>query len=111
MLERSSICLHSKDERMLRGTWCTPELLKAQEKGYEIVKINEVWHFKDKVNGLFKHYVNQWLKVKQESVGYPSWADTQDKKTQYRANYKEHQGIELDADKIVKNPGRKATAK
>lgn len=111
MLERSSICLHSKDERMLRGTWCTPELLKAQEKGNEIVKIHEVWHFKDKVKGLFKDYVNQWLKVKQESAGYPSWADTQDKKTQYGANYKEHQGIELDADKIVKNPGRKATAK
>lgn len=96
---------------MLRGTWCTPELLKAQEKGNEIVKIHEVWHFKDKVKGLFKDYVNQWLKVKQESAGYPSWADTQDKKTQYGANYKEHQGIELDADKIVKNPGRKATAK
>ena len=111
MLERSATCLHTPEERMLRGTWCTPELLKALEKGYKLVKINEIWHFQKRVKGLFKDYVNQWLKVKQESAGYPAWANTEDKKTQYCNNYREHQGIDLEADKIAKNPGRKATAK
>ena len=111
MLERSCICLHTPAERMLRGTWCTPELEMAVSKGYQLVKIHEVWHFQKRAKGLFKDYVNQWLKIKQESAGYPSWADTEDKKDQYRRNYLEHQGIELDADKIAKNPGRKATAK
>ena len=49
--------------------------------------------------------------MKQESSGYPAWADTEAKKTQYREDYKSHQGIDLDPSLIVKNVGRKATAK
>ena len=111
MSKRSAVCIHSVEERTLRGTWCTPELQKAVEKGYVILKIHEVWHFKDRKKGLFLEYVNQWLKIKQESAGYPSWADTPEKKVQYVADYKTRQGIDLDPDKIAKNPGRKATAK
>jgi len=33
MLERTHDCPHSDADRMLRGTWCTPELVKAVEKG------------------------------------------------------------------------------
>ena len=29
----------------MRGTWCTPELQKAVELGYRMIKINDVWHF------------------------------------------------------------------
>ena len=76
MLERSCVCRHNDEERMLRGTWCTPELLKAREKGYRIVRIHKVWHFRHRIKGLFKDYANQWLKVKQESSGYPAWVDT-----------------------------------
>ena len=43
-LERSNICPHTDAERMLRGTWTTLELQKAVEKGYNILKIHEVWH-------------------------------------------------------------------
>ena len=59
---------------MLRGTWCTPELVKAVEKGYTRVKIHEVWHFPPEQHrtGLFADYVNTWLKLKQESAGWPS---------------------------------------
>ena len=81
MTEKTHVCKHSDEERMLTGTWCTPELLKAVEKGYRIIRIHEVWHFEKRVKGLFKDYVNTWLKVKQESSGYPGWADTDDKKT------------------------------
>lgn len=45
MQARSHHCHHSDTDRMLRGTWCTPELVKAMEKGYTLVKIHEVWHF------------------------------------------------------------------
>ena len=43
--ERANLCPHSDEERMMTGTWCTPELQKAVEKGYQITKIHEVWHF------------------------------------------------------------------
>ena len=44
-LERSEVCSHTKEERAMIGTWCSPELHKAVEQGYEILKIYEVWHF------------------------------------------------------------------
>ena len=40
MLSRNHYCPHSDAVRTLRGTWCTPELVKAVEKGYTLVKIH-----------------------------------------------------------------------
>lgn len=45
MLTRTHFCHHSDEDRMLHGTWCTLELNKAVEMGYQIVKIHEVWNF------------------------------------------------------------------
>ena len=41
MLSRNQYCPHSNADRTLRGTWCTPELVKTVEKGYTLVKIHE----------------------------------------------------------------------
>ena len=60
---------------------------------------------------LFAPYVDTWLKIKQESSGYPSWAQTDAQKEDYVKNYKAREGIDLDPQHIKKNPGRKATAK
>ena len=70
-LQRSYQCAHSDDEHAL--TWCTPELQKAVESGYEIQYIYEVWQFDQTCAGLFQDYVNTWLKIKQEASG---WATT-----------------------------------
>jgi len=45
LLQRSCVCDHSPEERALLGTWCTPELNKAIEKGYQILHIHEIWNF------------------------------------------------------------------
>ena len=113
MLSRSHYCPHSDDERTLRGTWCTPELLKAVEKGYIIVKIHEVWNFPEQQRrrGLFADYINTWLKVKQEAARWPSWCTNNEQKREYVMNYEEREGIRLNIAGIGKNPGRKATAK
>ena len=113
MLERTPICHHSEEERMLRGTWCTPEIQKAVEMGYTVLHIHEVWHFpaEQQVTGLFRDYVNTWLKIKQESAGWPSWCTTEELKQQYIRDYEEREGIKLEYSKIEKNPGRKAVAK
>ena len=60
MLTRTHYCPHSDADRTLRGTWCTPELVKAVEKGYTLIKIHEVWHFPpgQRQTGLFANYVN-----------------------------------------------------
>ena len=70
-LERSEVCGHTKEERAMIGTWCTPEIQKAVEKGYDVIKIYEVSHFKpgNRRTGLFAEYVNKWLKNKTEATG------------------------------------------
>ena len=113
MLHRTHYCHHSDVDRMLRGTWCTPELVKAVEKGYTPVKIHEVCNFPPELRrtGPFADYVNTWLKLKQESAGWPSWCQTVEQKREYILRYKEREGIRLDIASIAKHPGREATAK
>ena len=113
LLQRRHYCIHSDDERILRGTWCTPEIEKAIEKGYVIKHIHEVWHFPpdQRQTGLFANYVNKWLKIKQESAGWPSWCQSLEQKRTYILEYQQREGIRLDISRIAKNPGRKATAK
>ena len=113
LLMRCHYCTHTDAQRMIRGTWCTPEIEKAIEKGYTLVKIHEVWHFPEsqRKTGLFADYVNVWLKSKQEASGWPSWCETPEDKREYILRYEQKEGIRLDTSKIVNNPGRKATAK
>ncbi|CAB4025195.1 DNA polymerase [Paramuricea clavata] len=63
---QQELCHHSDAERTLYGMWVTLELEKALEKGYKLVKIDEVWHFPEHTDGLFKDYIDTFLKIKQE---------------------------------------------
>ena len=111
-LEQSAQCNHTDDQRVLTGTWCTPELQKAVELGYEIQYIYEVWQFDETCEGLFRDYVNTWLKIKQEASGWPSWVgDDETKRQQYLREYEEHEGIHLEYEKIEHNAGLRTLAK
>ena len=51
--------------------------------------------------GLFQDYVNMWLKIKQESSGWPDWVgDGETKLRQYIHDYYQNEGIQLDYRKI-----------
>ena len=104
-------CTHSDQERAILGTWCHVELMKAIEKGYEILKIHEVWHFTEHTDELFKEYVNKFLKMKQEASGYPKECVTDEQKQRYIDEYYEHEGIRLDPNKIKYNSGLRSLAK
>ena len=105
MHQRSNLCSHTAEQRMLRGTWVTLELEKAVEKGYVIQKIHKVFHFPEnqRRRGLFKEYVNTFLKVKQEAAGWPEGCETEEGKAQYLQEYEEHEGIVLES--VAENPG------
>ena len=112
MLERSFVCNHTNEQRKITGTWCTPELEVAVEKGYQILHIHEVWHFPEKQEGLFANYVNTWLKIKEEASGWPSHVGVDpEKQRKYVEDYFAREGIRLDAAKIKKNPGLRTLAK
>ena len=104
-------CNHTDENRMLQGTWATPETYYAVEKGYKIVKIYEVWHYTERVTGLFRSYKDAFLKIKQQASGWPAWCTTEELKEQYIENYQQREGIRLDYDKIYKNPSARAGAK
>ena len=91
LLERQSSCSHSDEERTLRGTWCTPEIQQALSKGYTIR-----FPPSQRKRGLFANYVNTWLKLKQESGGWPGWCTTDEQKAEYLRQYTEWEGIDLD---------------
>ena len=111
LLDRSYHCPHPDEERALTSTWCSPELQKAVELGYQVLYIYEVWHFDDTCEGLFRDYVNTWLKVKQEASGWPKDVNTEEAKMKYIHDYYEKEGIQLEYDQIKKNPGLRTLAK
>lgn len=112
-------CACSDANRALTGTYCTPELLKAVEKGYKILKIYEVYHWSEstqydsvtKTGGLFAPYMNKFLKIKQEASERPDWIKTKDDHAQYIEMYEQREGIRLDPDNIEHNPGLRSLAK
>ncbi|XP_070560096.1 uncharacterized protein [Ptychodera flava] len=117
--KQQSPCEHNDEQRSFVGTWTTPELAKAVEKGYKIVKVFEVWHYRERevynreshTGGLFTDYINTFLKLKQESSGWPSWCQTEDDQDRYIREYYDREGILLDKTKIHRNPGQRALAK
>ena len=104
-------CTHTDEERAILGTWCHVELMKAIEKGYEVLEIHEVWHWEQITDELFSAYVNMYLKLKQEANGYPKHCVTDEQKQQYIDEYYEHEGIRLDPNKIEYNSGLRLVAK
>ncbi len=112
---RSEKCDHSDNERAIFGTWCSIELQKAIEHGYKIVKVYEIYHYptRDKI---FSNYVNTFMKIKQESSGYPKTCykegalDTELIK-KYIEEYANHEGVTLDKDNIEYNPGKRTVMK
>lgn len=67
-------CRHGDAERALTGTWCTLELYKALDKGYHLIRADQVYHWDEETQtrvGLFGPYINLWLKKKEEASGYP----------------------------------------
>ena len=112
-------CTHNDSERVLKGVWCTDEIKKALQLGYKIVTISEVWHFKEveqynsenQDGGLFTEYIDTFLKLKQEASGWPSWCQNEEDKQMYISTYYEREGIQLDYNRVQKNPGLRSLAK
>jgi hypothetical protein len=112
-------CTHNNKQRAIEGTWITEEVKHALKRGYILIKIFSIWHFKEKEiynektksGGLFTEYVNKFLKMKTEASGFPDRIKTIEEKKLFISNYYEHEGILLDIDNMKPNPGMKAISK
>lgn len=113
---RDDFCNHSDEERCLTGTWVVDELRLAQEMGYKIKEIYEVWSYKmtqynGRDGGLFVGYINAFLKLKQEASGWPEWVQTEEDKDRYIRDFERREGIKLDKNNVKNNKGFRALAK
>ena len=103
-------CTHGPEQRALTGTWCTPEVYKALDKGYTFHSVDQVYHFKERKK-LFGKYINTWLKHKEEASGYPQGCDTEDQQREHIRGWAEREKIDLNPEKIAHNPGRRFLSK
>lgn len=87
------------------------ELKKALTLGYKITKVHKVIHWNNTVKGIFKRYIDTFLKMKQESAGWPAGCLSEEDKKNYLSEYKNREGIQLDPKNIQKNPGRYGVSK
>jgi hypothetical protein len=114
-------CDCTPGERSWIGTYHTGEVKLAVSKGYVVLRAYELHNFPperrcvyDPANpgaGLFASYVNAFLKIKQESSGYPREAVTPAQKRAYVDDYYRREGVKLDPQRIGSNPGRRFLAK
>jgi hypothetical protein len=112
-------CTHTDKERMITGTWVTPEIHKAVELGYIVVKILDIVHYSQsetydpitKTGGIFTEYVNLFVKGKQEASGFPPGCTTLEQKQNYVEDFYQNEGIRLDIDKIKFNAGKRYVMK
>ena len=100
---RQGVCDHSDEERVLEGVWTTDELTMAEETGYVILEIFEVWHFKKTSKDLFRGYVNTFLKLKTQASGFPPNVKSEKEKDDFIRDFFEKEGILLEKDKIEFN--------
>ena len=104
-------CEHNDEERYLIGTWTTVEINAAIERGYKIISLLEVYHYKEYTKDIFSEYVNLWLKFKQQSDGWPNWIQNDADKQKYIDSFIANEGVALDQNEIRKNPALRYIAK
>ena len=117
--EQKENCNHDDNERALTGVWCTPEIIKAIEIGYKVLRIYEVYHYENSSQhrpetgkgGLFAEQVDLFLKLKAQASGYPEWVKSQQDRLNYIAEFEAKCGVKLDKEKIEVNPALRSISK
>ncbi|KAH7697592.1 hypothetical protein AAVH_35324, partial [Aphelenchoides avenae] len=104
-------CTHSAEQRAFVTTTTHNELNVALDRGYIVTYVDRVWTWQTWSANLFKSYVAQFMKIKAEASGWPSDNMTDAEKQAYIDENRRRYGIELDANNMVKNPGRRHIAK
>ena len=107
----STFCRHTKAERRLKSTWTTVELNHALARGYKMYKIYTVLHWPESTDTLFAPYIDMWLKHKTEASGWPQNLNTPEAQEQFIAEFYAREGVQLDAQNMQLNPGKRFIAK
>lgn len=111
-------CDHDDEKRQFTGTWVMDEVKLAVSKGYEVVKIHEIWEYEvtqydpvTRTGGFFSGYINHFLKLKVQASGWPESCTTDELKKSYIQEFSDREGVQLDEAKIEDNPALRSMAK
>jgi len=90
------------------------EVRLAEEKGYRILEIYEVYeyqvtHYNPETGEgvLFVEYINTFLKLKAEASGFPGWVRNPEEEEQYVETFWKNEGIRLDRESIKSNAAKR----
>lgn len=94
-------------ERQLTSTWCAPEIHLALEKGYEILRVHEVYQYprtmqfdeKTGKDGVMSAYVRCFMAYKSMRAGGPTTVIHLKKKEQLVKDTLKYDGIGIDPAK------------
>ncbi|XP_034250240.1 uncharacterized protein LOC117650752 [Thrips palmi] len=118
--DSQELCRHEEpDDRKLTGTWCSPEIKMAVQKGYKIISLHELYNYSETMqydpatgkDGLLSAYVRCFMGLKIQASGWPPHCDSEEKKKQYIEDVRNHDGISVDASKVEKNPALRTLSK
>lgn len=78
---------------------------------YEVYHFDSVSSPGDPDNDPFGGYIDLFLKIKQESSGWPAYIQTEEEALQYISNYAVRENVKLNSEAITKNPAMRSIAK
>ena len=106
-------CTHTHDQRVWVGSYTTVEVAAALARGYTLECVYEVWNWppEQRSNGLFRDFINSFIKLKLMGAGFPKLDMTDDEKSEYARELSEREGIDIKAEEIEDNPGIRALGK
>ncbi len=109
---KTPYCSHSDKQRALKHqVYCTPELFKALDKGYKLLEVDEVWHWKERSAELFREFQLKCMKAKIASSGFPSNCVSEEQKHAYVKEQNSWYHFNLHLSDVAKNAGRRTLAK
>ena len=77
------------------------QMYHAMALGYSLLKIYEVWHYRERGGHLFKAYIEKFFKIKEEATGWPKRCDTETKKQQFLVDFERDNNIRLEYGKMI----------
>jgi hypothetical protein len=102
-------CSHSISERAMVGVWVTEELKLAVSKGYEVLDIYCVHHFRERSTDLFVDYIRMFYRMKVGASGNPF--DSLEELDVFIDQLQHREGIFMTRDDFKKNAGLRSIAK
>jgi hypothetical protein len=89
----------------------TSELQKALKLGYRLDCIHKIRHLPENSHDLFTLYINTFLKIKEETLGFPNDCQTPKQQQDYIHEILQREGILMNHSDTQKNPVRRTISK